>query len=149
MKINGIETTSITKINGIAIGSITKIDGVILPSSPTLPSPTNAFDAGNVSSYPGGNTWYNISGSSNVTLFNGVAYNGDGGGCLTFNGANQYGIAPYNSTFNFSTGIFLLIEISVKTAFQTEFKRAEVCSRLASLILFSKNGSTALLNFPK
>ena len=50
MKINGIETTSIVKISGIAIGSIIKIAGVTLPVAPSLPSPTNAFDAGNASS---------------------------------------------------------------------------------------------------
>ena len=40
MKINGIETTSITKISGIAIASITKIAGVALPGLASFISAT-------------------------------------------------------------------------------------------------------------
>jgi hypothetical protein len=110
MKINGIETTSIVKISGTPIASITKMAGVTLPVAPSLPSPTNAFDAGNASSYPGsGDIWYNVSGSSNATLFNGVAYDsGFGGGCFAFNGTDQYATASYDSTFDFSTGDYTM-----------------------------------------
>ena len=50
-----------------------------------------AFDAGNPKSYPGsGTSLIDIGGSqSNGTLVNGVGYNSDSGGSLTFNGSNQ------------------------------------------------------------
>ncbi len=74
-----------------------------------LPLPSNKFDASNVLSYPGsGTTWYNISGSSNTTLYNGVTYSTDGGGSLVFDGTSNYGIVPYDSTFNFSTGDYTM-----------------------------------------
>jgi hypothetical protein len=75
--------------------------------------PANRYDAGDANSYPGsGSDWFNIgtSASSNdVTLYNNVSYNGgDGGGCLEFNGTNNYGIVPYDSTFDFSTGDYTI-----------------------------------------
>lgn len=109
MIINGVDLTTITKINGISKASITKMSGVTLSTPPSFPSPSNAFDAGNSSSYPGsGATWYNISGSNNATLYNGVTYDTDGGGCLIFDGSNDYGDIPYDSTFDFSTGNYTI-----------------------------------------
>jgi surface protein len=80
---------------------------------PSLPSAANKFDAADTNSYPGsGSDWYNIGtsvSSSDVTLYNSVNYNsGDGGGCLEFNGTNNYGIIPYDSTFDFSTGNYTI-----------------------------------------
>jgi hypothetical protein len=77
------------------------------------PQAANRYDAGDTNSYPGsGSDWFNIgtSASSNdVTLYNNVSYNGgDGGGCLEFNGTNNYGIITYDSTFDFSTGNYTI-----------------------------------------
>ena len=56
--------------------------------------------------------------------------------------------SPLAISFNLATETFLLFEISAVTEFQTEFNNSEICSLLASLILLSKKGSTALLYFP-
>ena len=56
--------------------------------------------------------------------------------------------SPLAISFNFATEIFLLLEISSSIELQTEFNNDKVCSLLASLILLSKKGSTALLYFP-
>ena len=56
--------------------------------------------------------------------------------------------SPLAISFNLATEIVLLFEISAKTELQTEFNKDKVCSLLASLILLSKKGSTALLYFP-
>ena len=51
-----------------------------------------ALDAGNTKSYPGsGTTWTDLSGNgNNGTLVNGVGYNSDYGGSLSFDGTNDY-----------------------------------------------------------
>ena len=160
MKINGIDTTSIIKISGIAIASIMKIAGVTLPSPPpSLPSPTNAFDAGNASSYPGsGITWYNVSGSSNVTLNNGVAYDATGGGCLTFDGASQHGIAPYDSTFDFSTGNYTINtwvnfnafggNITSKDTYGVNFDWCMYVPADSTIMIYSNGASTNVSAYP-
>lgn len=50
------------------------------------------LDAANVKSYPGlGTTWTNMASSgSTSTLYNGVAYTGDNGGALVFDGTDDY-----------------------------------------------------------
>ena len=50
------------------------------------------LDAGNVKSYPGsGTTWTDLSGNgNNGALVNGVGYNSDNNGALTFDGVNDY-----------------------------------------------------------
>jgi hypothetical protein len=50
------------------------------------------LDAGNPSSYSGtGNTWYDLSGNNyHSTLMNGVGYNSNNNGALTFDGSNDY-----------------------------------------------------------
>jgi hypothetical protein len=161
MRINGIDTTSIAKINGIAIASIIKIAGVTLPEPPpSFPSPTNAFDAGNASSYPGsGATWYNISGSSNTTLINGVAYDsGDGGGCLTFDGASQYGTAPYDSTFDFSTGNYTINtwvkfnafggNVTSKDTYGVNFDWCMYVPADSTIVIYSNGASTNVPAYP-
>jgi len=84
---------------------------IVLTPSPPGPAPTNAYDAGNVASYPGsGTSWNNIGtgGTKNAKLFNGVGYSALDGGSLTFNGSNQYATASYDSTFDFSTGNYTM-----------------------------------------
>jgi hypothetical protein len=74
-----------------------------------LPTPANSFDAGNTTSYPGsGTTWYNINGTPDATLYNGITYSADGGGSLVFDGSNDYAIIPYDSSFDFSTGNYTI-----------------------------------------
>ena len=50
------------------------------------------LDAGNPKSYPGsGTTWTDLSGNgNNGTLVNGVGYDSDNGGSLSFDGVNDY-----------------------------------------------------------
>ena len=50
------------------------------------------LDAANPKSYPGsGTTWTDLSGNgNNGTLVNGVGYNSDNGGSLSFDGVNDY-----------------------------------------------------------
>jgi hypothetical protein len=52
------------------------------------------LDAANRKSYPGsGTTWNDLSGNGNVaTLVNGVGYNSNNGGSLTFDGVDDYAI---------------------------------------------------------
>lgn len=58
------------------------------------------LDAGNASSYSGtGTTWTDLSGNSNnATLYNSPVFNSSNGGNLTFNGTNNYGEVPNNSS---------------------------------------------------
>ena len=71
-----------------------------------------ALDAGNSSSYSGsGSIWYDISGNDNdVELFNSPFYTS---GYLTFNGLDQYGIAPDSSSLDI-TGTNFTCEYWVK-----------------------------------
>ena len=50
------------------------------------------LDAGNVKSYPGsGTTWYDLCGGKNdLTLINSPTYSSSNGGCLIFDGVNNY-----------------------------------------------------------
>jgi hypothetical protein len=65
-----------------------------------------ALDVANTVSYPGsGTTWTDLSGNGrNGTLVNGVGYNGDNGGSLTFDGVNDIVNTTYVSpnTYTFS-----------------------------------------------
>jgi hypothetical protein len=63
-----------------------------------------ALDSGKSASYPGsGSTWYDISGNGNdVTLLNSPTYSSSSGGTLTFNGIDQYGVAPYDPSLSIS-----------------------------------------------
>jgi hypothetical protein len=64
------------------------------------------LDAGNPASYPGsGTTWTDLSGNgNNGTLLNGVGYNSNNGGSLTFDGVNDYVNFGNSSVFNQSGG---------------------------------------------
>jgi hypothetical protein len=62
-------------------------NGPIVTSGLTL-----ALDAGNLVSYGGtGNTWKNLTSNTlNGTLTNGPTYNSDSGGCINFDGSDDY-----------------------------------------------------------
>lgn len=64
------------------------------------------LDAGNSSSYSGtGSTWINLGTAgtdANGTLMNGPTYSTSGGGCLVFNGSNQYVSCTVTKTANCS-----------------------------------------------
>jgi hypothetical protein len=50
-----------------------------------------ALDAANPLSYPGtGNTWYTLAGSDNGTLINGPSFSTEAGGCIVFDGVDDY-----------------------------------------------------------
>ena len=49
------------------------------------------FDASNLDSYPGtGTTWYTLAGSDNGTLINGPSFSTEAGGCIVFDGVDDY-----------------------------------------------------------
>lgn len=81
--------------------------------NPSIPSSGLIFclDAGNIKSYPGsGTTWTDISGNgNNGTLVNGVGYSSSNGGCLTFNGTNQYVTVPHNANIDFNTSTVIYV----------------------------------------
>ncbi len=66
------------------------------------------LDAGNISSYSGsGTTWTDLSGAgNNATLINGVGYNSNNGGYLTFDNVNDYAATASSSSYAFGTGDF-------------------------------------------
>ena len=67
-----------------------------------------AFDAGNVLSYPGtSTTWYNMTGSNNATLLNGISYNINEGGVLNFDGTDDTASIAYDSALDPTGGITL------------------------------------------
>ena len=75
------------------------------------------LDAGNTKSYPGtGTAWTDISGNgNNATLSNGPTFSGDNGGCITFDGSNDYG---YISTLDvpnrpFTASLWIKHETSI------------------------------------
>ena len=72
------------------------------------------LDAGNAGSYDGsGTTWFDLSGNSNNgTLVNGVGYDSDYGGSLTFDGSDDYVGAPvYIPTEDASIEVWARIDI--------------------------------------
>jgi hypothetical protein len=65
-----------------------------------------ALDAADKNSYSGtGTTWTDLSGNNNTgTLTNGSTFNNDRGGCIVFDGVDDYVNVPYNaSTISFPT----------------------------------------------
>ncbi len=73
-----------------------------------------SLDAGNVVSYPGsGNIWYDLSGNgNNFTLYNGVGFSSEVGGCLTFDGTNDY--VASTSNLNLTTYDYIVVETFFK-----------------------------------
>ena len=57
------------------------------------------LDAANKLSYPNtGTSWYDLSGNNNNgTLTNGPTFNGGNGGCIVFDGTDDYVVVPDNS----------------------------------------------------
>ena len=50
------------------------------------------LDAGNTKSYPGtGTAWNDLSGNGHNATLSGVSFSSDNGGCITFDGSNDYG----------------------------------------------------------
>lgn len=161
MIVNGVNTTAITKINGVALASIVKMNGVAFstPPPPPFPIPSNSFDAGNSDSYPtSGTTWYNLTGTNNATLFNGVSYDRDGGGCLIFNGINEYGSIAYNPTFNFSTGNYTINtwvnfaafggNITSKDDYGANFDWCMYLPNNSSVMIYSNGAATNVSAYP-
>jgi hypothetical protein len=72
------------------------------------------LDAGNIVSYPGsGSVWYDLSGNNNhFTLYNGVGYSLDNGGCLTFDGSNDYVRSTNN--LNLTSYDYIAVEVFYK-----------------------------------
>jgi hypothetical protein len=105
-----------------------------------------AFDAGNVLSYPGtSTTWYNMTGSNNATLLNGISYNINEGGVLNFDGTDDTASVPYNTTMDPTGGITMEAWIKpfniASSTFMEIFRKEEASSR--QLFAF-QNGGTVL-----
>jgi hypothetical protein len=61
------------------------------PAGPVTNGLVLNFDASNLDSYPGtGNTWYTLAGSDNGTLINGPSFSTEAGGCIVFDGVDDY-----------------------------------------------------------
>ena len=65
------------------------------------------LDAANKVSYPGsGTSWYNLSGTINTgTLTNGPTFSNLNGGCIVFDGTDDYVNIPYNVNLNPTTNV--------------------------------------------
>jgi hypothetical protein len=61
------------------------------PAGPVTDGLVLNFDASNLDSYPGtGTTWYTLAGSDNGTLINGPLFSTEAGGCIVFDGVDDY-----------------------------------------------------------
>jgi len=95
---------------GIAYNPAIVRDGLVL-----------ALDAGNTKSYPGsGTTLTDLSGNgNNGSLVNGVGFDGDNGGSLSFDGVNDKVTFP-NNTISTSAG--MTVEVWFKTSSGTKYQ---------------------------
>ena len=68
------------------------------------------LDAGVPGSYPGsGTTWYDLSGNGNDgTLTNGPTFSSDKGGCIVFDGSNDYVAVSDATSLQFGSGDFTI-----------------------------------------
>lgn len=75
------------------------------------------LDSANIKSYLGsGTTWSDLSGNSNTgTLTNGPTFNSSNGGCIVFNGINNYVSIPNNSSFNVTDNITVEMWVRLET----------------------------------
>lgn len=95
-----LSSRGVSKAMGVNKSGVISKASVSDTSSTTTPSiVTNGLvlnlDGGNINSYPGlngnGNTWFDLSGNgNNGTLVNGVGFNSNNGGALSFDGFNDY-----------------------------------------------------------
>jgi hypothetical protein len=74
-----------------------------------------ALDAADKNSYPGtGTTWTDLSGNANVgTLINSPTFSNSNGGCIVFDGIDDYVTIPYSSTWVTTSATY---EIWIKKA---------------------------------
>jgi len=76
----------------ITNGLVMNLDATFSPSYPTT-----------------GTTWYDLSGNGfNGTLANGASYSSDSGGCISFDGVNDFVSLPINAAFNTASITFEL-----------------------------------------
>ena len=74
------------------------------------------YDAGFTPSYPkNGTTWYDVSDTNNGTLTNGPTFSSVNGGCLVFDGTNDYTSTtfPVSNNSDFSIGIWVNLDSGV------------------------------------
>jgi hypothetical protein len=102
-----------------------------------------ALDAANVKSYPGsGTTWTDLSGNGNTgTLVNGVGYDSDNGGSLSFDGVDDYAnIGNIGSPQEFSVSCWVNpTELNINA--NNNYRRILVSSFSANFILIEQNGA--------
>lgn len=122
MKVNGVNTTSITKVNGIPLASISKMSGVtFIPPSP-IPNGivTNNLvmylDAGVNASYSGsGTAWTDITyNGNNGTLVNNPTFSSANGGSLLFDGIDD-SVGITNVNLNRASGQDFVWNVWIKT----------------------------------
>jgi len=75
------------------------------------------LDAANKLSYPGtGTSWYDLSGNANTgTLTNGPTFSGGNGGCIVFDGVDDYINILNNSSFNVTDNISVEMWVRIET----------------------------------
>lgn len=75
------------------------------------------LDAADKNSYPGtGTTWTDLSGNANNgTLTNGPTFNGSNGGCIVFDGVDDYINILNNSSFNVTDNISVEMWVRIET----------------------------------
>jgi hypothetical protein len=79
-----------------------------------------ALDAGNTRSYPGsGTAWNDLSSNSVGSLVNGPTYSSINGGCIVFDGANDYITAPMSCNKTYYSVEWWLYPTSVSNYNQT------------------------------
>jgi hypothetical protein len=100
---NRIASTSYTTIGQCLSWFLTQTDKMVLNKdyeSIVTNGLVFSLDAGFVSSYPRtGTTWYDISGSNNVTLVNGSTFNSSNGGSIMFDGVNDMATGSTNISY--------------------------------------------------
>jgi|688.fasta_scaffold145139_3 hypothetical protein len=100
---NRIASTSYTTVGECLSWFSTQTDKMVL-NKDYEPIVTDglafSLDAGFVSSYPkSGTTWYDISGSNNVTLVNGSTFNSSNGGSIMFDGVDDMATGSTNISY--------------------------------------------------
>jgi hypothetical protein len=70
-----------------------------------------ALNAADKNSYPGsGNTWFDVSGNNNhITLTNGPTFSSNNGGCIAFDGVDDFGTINSNASLTISQPTLLIV----------------------------------------